>query len=370
MVKKYFWFLIIIPLFYGCHIGRYVIYNFANINDYKKFHNREISAPEHAFYFHQKPDQGDFNKSLSTSSYKNIVVFDSILKKSKTVAFLVVRNDSVLYEWYAENKNETTQFTSFSMAKSYVSALIGIAIEEGKIKSVKEPITNYIKDFRNPGLEKVTIEHLLNMRTGIQYDENYFSPIGNVAVSYYGRNLDRHVSKLEINKEPDQSFEYISVATQMLGMILEEATGNTLSEYCEDKLWHPLGMEFPASWSLDRKKGREKAFCCLNARVKDYAKFGRLFLNDGSWDGVQVISKSWIERSVKKSSSSKDPFYGYQWWHDSSPDKNRNVNFYAQGHLGQYTYMNPNKNSIIIRLGKNYGSVNWVKLIREINKSL
>ena len=112
--------------------------------------------------------------------------------------------------------------------------------------------------------------------------ENYFSPLGNVAVSYYGRNLDRHVSKLIIEEDPDQSFEYISVATQMLGMVLQEATGQTLSDYCEQKLWKPLGMEYPASWSVDRKKGREKSFCCLNARARDYAKFGRLFLKEGN----------------------------------------------------------------------------------------
>ena len=370
MVKKWYWLFMMCTFFYSCHVGRYVIYNFANINDYKKFNNREISAPNKAFYFYQIDNQNKFNKSLNKSIYKDSFVFDSILKNSKTVAFLVIRNDSVLYEWYAQNKEDKSKFTSFSMAKSYVSALIGIAIDEGKIKSVKEPITNYIKDFRNPGFNKITIEHLLNMRTGIKYNENYFNPFGNVAVSYYGRNLDRHISKLEIMEDPDLSFEYISIATQMLGVILETATKQTVSEYLEQKIWHPIGMEYDASWSVDRKKGREKAFCCLNARVRDYAKFGRLFLNNGSWEGTQIISKSWIESSIKKSNLSKDPFYAYQWWHDSRPDKNGQVNFFAQGHLGQYTYMNPNKNTIIVRLGKNYGRISWIKLIRELNRSL
>jgi len=370
MIKKCFWYLMIVTLFYSCHVGRYVIYNFANINDHKKFQNREITTSNQTFYFHQKVDQNEFNKSLIQTNYKNELVFDSILNCSKTVALLVIRNDSILYEWYVSNKEVNSQFTSFSMAKSYVSALIGIAIEEGKIQSVNEPITNYIKDFKNPGFDKITIEHLLNMRTGIKYDENYFDPFGNVAVSYYGRNLDRHVSKLDIKQKPDQSFEYISVATQMLGVIIEKATRQTLSEYCEQKLWHPLGMEFPASWSVDRKKGKEKAFCCLNARARDYAKFGRLFLKEGNWGGEQIISKSWIESSVIKTESSKDDFYAYQWWHDSRPDNSGRVNFFAQGHLGQYTYMNPKKNTVIVRLGKNYGGVNWIQLIRELNRFL
>ena len=370
MAKKYIWCLLVVVFFGSCHVGRYVIYNFANINDYKKFQNREILNSGPAFQFHQKATHNEFNKALMSSNFTNEIIFDSILDHSKTVAFLVIRNDSLLYEWYAPKKEQATIFTSFSMAKSYVSAMIGIAINEGKIKSVNEPIANYIKGFENPGFEKITIEHLLNMRTGIEYVENYFSPFGNVAASYYGRNLDRHVAKLKVEKDPGESFGYISAATQMLGMILEEATGQTLSEYCEQKLWIPLGMEYPASWSVDRKKGREKAFCCLNARARDYAKFGRLFLKEGNWQGTQLISEQWIDKSIKKTKDSKDAFYAYQWWHDSRPDKNGRVNFFAQGHLGQYTYMHPVNNTIIVRLGKNHGGVNWIQLIRELNRSL
>ena len=354
----------------SCHVGRYVVYNFANINDYKKFQKRDILNPDIAFNFHECKSATTFNSVLTDSRFENKLVFDSILEHSKTVAFMVIRNDSILYEWYSSKNDQSTIFTSFSMAKSYVSALVGIALDEGRIKSVKEPVTNYINGFKNPGFGKITIEHLLNMRTGIQYDENYFSPFGNVAVSYYGRNLDKHVAKLKVDQDPDLSFKYISVATQMLGMIIEEATGETLSDYCQEKLWRPLGMEYPASWSVDRKKGREKAFCCLNARIRDYAKFGRLFLNEGNWQGNQLISQHWIDKSVKKNNDSKDSFYAYQWWHDSKPDKNGKVNFFAQGHLGQFTYMNPTNNTIVVRLGKNYGGVDWIQVIRELNRLL
>ena len=370
VATMFFLLLLIIICFNSCHIGRFVIYNFANINDYKKFQNRDILPGNSVFKFKKTPNIKVFKRALGSSEHKEIRNLDSVLNRSNTVAFLIIRNDTILFEWYSPKNNDSSQFTSFSMAKSYVSAMIGIAINERKIANVNEPITNYLKELKDPRFEKVTIEHLLNMRTGFDYKENYNSPFGNVAVSYYGRNLERHLEKLRIKKEPDLNFEYVSIATQILGVILEKATGTTLSEYCEIKLWKPLGMEFPASWSLDRKNGTEKAFCCLNARAIDYAKFGRLFLNKGNWDGEQIISKDWVKKSTIKSSNSKDLFYGYHWWHDGMPNNDGQVNFFAQGHLGQFTYMNPQKNTIIVRLGKNHGLVKWKSLINEINNCL
>jgi len=366
--------ILLIPLcllFSSCHGGKYLVYNFANINDYKKFHYAELEKATEPFYF----GQGSDDLSLNMAKYGIYSESDlsSFNADHKTVAFLVIKNDSIQYEWYADKYEESSTFTSFSMAKSYVSALIGIAIKEGYIKSVKDPITDYIKDFKNPGIENISIENVLNMRTGIDYKESYFSPFGNVAIGYYGRNLDRHLRKIKIKGEPNQRFDYVSIATQILGVIIEESTGQSLTKYCEEKIWKKLGSEYEATWSLDRKGGREKAFCCLNAKAIDYAKIGRLYLNNGRWGDEQIVPKNWVEASVKKSTESKDMFYAYQWWHyptyaGSSIEKD--VDFYMQGHLGQYVYMSAKKNIILVRLGKSRAGVYWDGFLHDLVNSV
>lgn len=357
-------------LLVSCHVGRYFVYNFANLSDHKKFQNETIEAASPAtnwdFFTAEKSANISFDIKGAQQS------LDQLNEDHKSVAFLIIRRDTILYEWYRDTYDSSSLLTSFSMAKSYVSALVGIAIEEGHIKNIQEPITNYIKDFKHPGFEKITIEHVLNMRTGIDYEENYKSPFGNVAIAYYGRNLDRHLGQLKIKQDPDEKFEYISIATQILGTIVENATGKTLAEYCEEKIWQQIGTTYGASWSLDRKEGRTKAFCCLNARARDYAKFGRLYLRDGHWNGKQIVPKDWVQKSTEKGNWSKDHWYGYQWWHEPQYENNAVVNnhFYMQGHLGQFVYMDPSKDIILLRIGKNYGGVSWTNLMEQLCKKM
>ncbi|MFN3917624.1 MAG: serine hydrolase domain-containing protein [Flavobacteriales bacterium] len=371
MNKKWLFFVGLTMLLSACHVGRFFVYNFANINDYKKFKNKEIkNSATKNFMFSYSMQSEYANLLKEVKKNEQTVPFEEFLKKSNTVAFLVIVKDTIHYEWYHPKHNETTRFTSFSMAKSYISALVGIAVDEGFIKSVNEPITNYIKTFKNKGFDKITIEHVLNMRAGIKYVESYYNPFGNVAVGYYGRHLDRHMNKIKIKEDPDLNFEYISIATQILGVIVEEAAGKTVSAYAEEKLWKPLGTEYDASWSLDKKNGREKAFCCINARTRDYARFGRLYLKEGNWEGSQLISKDWVKKSTQKGAYSKDAFYAYQWWHVPEKDKNGKQiirpDFYAQGHLGQYIYVSPSEEIIIVRLGENRGGIPWISQFRQL----
>jgi len=364
---RYLFLITLVLLFNSCHVARFFVYNFANITDYKKFHNSEIAQSDTPFKF-QVSDR-ELSLHLPKYSIYNDVDLDRFNELHKSVAFVIIKNDSIVYQWYADKYERNTTFTSFSMAKSYVSALVGIAIEEGFISSVEDPITDYLSEFKNSGFENITIENVLNMRTGIAYKENYYSPFGNVAIGYYGRSLDRHLKKLKIKREPGKQFDYVSIATQILGEIIEKSTGKSLSLYCEDKIWKKIGTEFGATWSLDRKDGMEKAFCCLNAKAVDYAKMGRLYLHGGAWEGAQVVPKEWVKASVEKSSSSKDNFYAYQWWHFpdySSENNNGIVDFYMQGHLGQYVYVNPNNNAVIVRLGTNRGGVYWDGMLNEL----
>ena len=367
---RFFYLLLVVFLLNSCHVGRYFIYNFANINDYKKFPSRELKASSVPFHFTSYDDTTRIKTAVEKLYLPSVKSFEEQLDKSNTVALVVIKNDSILYQWFDNKYNDQSIYTSFSMAKSYVSTLIGIALEEGKIKSLDEPITNYIHSFKNSGFDKITIQNVLNMRTGIDYVENYYNPFGNVPIAYYGRNLDRHLSKIKVKGKPDQKFEYISIATQILGVILEEAVDTTLTAYCQEKLWSKIGTEYDATWSLDKKNGQEKAFCCLNARVYDYAKIGKLYLQNGKWNNEQIVPESWVKECTTLTPHTKDGFYANQWWRDTDTydPKTNLMNYIAVGHLGQYVYVNPSNNTIVVRLGKNKGGVSWRDFLRSLSE--
>ena len=285
------------------------------------------------------------------------VEFEQFLEESETVAFLVIKNDTIQYEKYWGKYDESSIVPSFSMAKSITSILIGCAIDDKLIKSVNEPITNYIPELKENDFDKVTIENLLQMTSGIKFNESYMNPFGDAATFYYGKNLRKAIKKMKLEIEPGEWFAYSSGSSQLLGLVLERALKNkTISSYLEEKIWKPLEMEFDASWSLDRKKnGLEKTFCCINARAIDYAKIGRLYLNKGKWNDKQIVSENWVAQSTKIDTTNNSSLrYQYQWWLPSQTG-----DFIARGILGQYIYVNPEKNLIIVRLGKGMGRRDW-----------
>ena len=277
----------------SCKLGRFVFYNFADINDYKKFQSRPLHNDSLKYHFILS-DNGKFPITINDKNL-NEVPFDQYLKDTKTVAFLIIKNDTIQYEKYFKGYDKERIVPSFSMAKSITSILIGCAIDEGLIESVDEPITVYIPELKKNGFEKVTIKHLLQMTSGIKFNESYINPFGDAASFYYGLNLRKNIGKMKMKSEPGKKFEYVSGNTQLLGLILERSLkGKTVTRYLQDKLWTPLGMEYDASWSIDRNKnGLEKTFCCINARARDFAKIGRLYLNKGNWNGKQIVSQKW-----------------------------------------------------------------------------
>lgn len=361
---RYILFLSSLFFFSSCHVGRFVIYNFADITDHKKFPSRPLPASGKPFTFIETnttiaPKEIEYqNKKQS---------FESFLEDHNTVAFLIIRNDSILYENYFNDYEKSDVVASFSMAKSVTSMLIGCAIEDGLIASVEDPITRYIPYFKDPDMSRVKIKHLLQMTSGIRFNEGYFNPFGHVAKFYYGRNLEKYCSRLKLENEPGTAFNYVSGDTQLLGMILQSVLGEkSITGYFNDRIWSQIGMEYDASWSTDKKNGTEKTFCCLNARARDFAKLGRLYLNGGNWDGKQIINKEWINISTKLDESEGSAgFYQYQWW-----IPNRNGAFMAQGILGQYVYVYPAKNLILVRLGKNEGKVSWWPLLNSLAENL
>jgi hypothetical protein len=353
----------------SCHVGRYFVYNFANIKDYKKFPKRTLQPGEKPFEFVEQTDTTKWMKGKLKEEFGSIQQLEKLLKDNQTVGFMIISQDTIIYQWFGNSYAEEDIVTSFSMSKSFISALVGIALNDGHIKSLDDPITNYITLFKREGFEKITIRHLLDMQTGIDYNESYINPFGNVAVAYYGRNLDKHIRNLKIKGPPGEKFEYVSIATQLLGNVIEGATEQTVSAYMEEKIWKKIGTSHSATWSLDRKKGREKSFCCINAVAKDFAKFGRLYMHYGEWEGERVIPESWIRQSVEVTDGNYAKPYQHQWWLFGKADKSvPNVMLYAaQGHLGQIMAINPVKKLMVIRFGKNWGKVRWMKLITMIN---
>ena len=359
-------FIVIISiLLTSCKVGRFIVYNFADIKDYKKFPSRPLVSNETKFKF-DSTETGKYPKFLKVGKTQKSTLIEKILEDNKTVAFLIIKNDTIQYEKYFKGYSKESIIPSFSMAKSFTSILIGCAIDEGLIKSIDEPIVKFIPELQKNGFDKVTIKHLLQMTSALKFSESYINPFGEAASFYYGRNLKHEISKLKLKGEPGQKFEYVSGNPQLLGLILERVLKTkTITQYFQEKIWTPLEMEYDGSWSIDRKNnGIEKTFCCVNARARDFAKIGRLYLNKGKWNGKQIVSQKWVEESTKiDTTEGSDEGYQYQWWLPSN-----NGDFMAEGILGQFVYVNPAENTVIVRMGKNYGHINWSDLFILLSK--
>lgn len=308
-----------------------------------------------------------------------------------TVALVVLRRGELIYEGYFNGFARDSLGTSFSVAKSVVSALLGIAIAEGQVKGVDEPVTTYLPELlkNDARFGAITLRHLLQMRSGIAFDEGYASPFSDASHFYLARHLAPQVAGLRIAREPGQVYAYKSGDTQLLGLALERATGQRLAAYAAAKLWQPMGAEYDASWSLDSAdSGLAKAFCCLNARAVDFARFGQLFLDGGRVGGRAVVPAEWVRLSTAAQESlpgSSDAaqrniesfngrvlvFYAWQWRRSvaAGAPLRPGPDFYAQGLLGQYIYVVPETQTVVVRLGTGRGDMNWPAWMAELARA-
>ena len=356
---------LLVLLVSGCTMGRFVKWNFADRRDHKKFPSRPLPASTTPYQYALAAKE----MAPKTIAVKGRdIPFDTWLEDHKTVAFLIIRHDTILYERYFNGYDEAHVHPSFSMAKSVVSMLIGTAIADGLIRDVQQPVTDFIPELKANGFEKVTIEHVLQMTTGIDFSESYVNPFGTVAKFYYGRQLTKYTLDLKLERAPGTEWEYVSGDTQLLGLILTralQAKGDprTLTQYLSDRLWTPLGMEHASSWSIDHKgDGIEKAFCCINAPARDFAKLGSLYLKKGVWRGEQIVPEQWVTTSTKAVTTNGGAgFYRYQWWLPSSDG-----DFAAEGILGQYIYVDPARELVMVRLGAAYGGMDWKIVFRSL----
>lgn len=334
-----------------------------NADDYLTLPARELTASPDPFQF-----AVDTSKEMlvqeTFESGAGIENIDAFLADTGTWAFMVIQNDTVIYERYFKGYQHDSMVTSFSIAKSFDSALIGIAIGDGYIKSVNDPITDYLPELaeRDPRFRDIQIRHLLMMASGLRFDDDTILLAQDDNLTYAFDNL-RHLAltETEVVEQPGVTFLYNNYNPLLLGMILERATGKSVTAYLQEKIWDPIGMEYDGSWSLDSEEsGFEKMESGINARPVDFAKFGRLYLNGGNWSGIQVIPAEWVAVSTQDNGLIQDApiYYGYMWWGEKcNPDSQ---DFLAVGNYGQYIYISPAKNLIIVRNGEEYGVGDWV----------
>lgn len=330
-----------------------IYHNFAKIDDYKFFTHRVVKASPKGLPW-QVAQQQNAGPPAATLD---------LLIKLKTTALLMIENNQIVYEKYYLTGGENEISGSFSAAKTIVGLLTGFALQENHIKSLDEPISTYMPEWANAPMGKITIKNLLTMTSGLDWNESYMNPLSVMAEAYYGKALLKTTLKQSLVHSPGTYYEYQSGTSELLGLIIARATQRPLAQYVSEKLWIPLGAERDALWSTDAEGGLEKAYCCFNARARDFAKLGQFLLNNGKWPDAsgapqQLLNSEYINQlatphGIPDESGKPVDYYGYQTWilqTASGPVK------YARGILGQYIIAIPQKNRVLVRLGMKRGN--------------
>jgi len=309
------------------------------------------------------------------------------LKYFNTDGLIILHDDKVLYEQYWNGNDQHSKHISWSVAKSFLSALIGIAVDEGLIDSIDDPATKYLPDFVGTGYEGVKIKNILQMSSGVAFNEDYADP--NSDINKFGRAAARGKSfrdfakTLQNGREQGTYNHYVSIDTQVLAMILESVTDMPLREYLSKKIWNKIGMESDAYYITD-KGGVDMALGGLNATLRDYSKFGYLYLNNGNWFDEQIVPEDWVEKSHTPDAphlmpnagelSSSDWGYGYQWWVPGEPI----TDYTAHGVYNQFIYVDPESKIVIAKTSSNfrfrdekeYSKAAHIAMFRSITKHI
>ena len=350
-----------------------IVYNFLNMD--KIFPTREIKASKNP-----RPLKRNIKTLPETFFFegeeKNLQEY---LDYFWSDGMIVLHQNEMVYENYWLGNNENKRHISWSVAKSFISALVGIAYEEGLIDSLDDPVTKYLDDFKETGYDDVTIKDILQMSSGVLFNEDYADYDSDI--NRFGRAVAtgtsmRNFSKtLTREREPGTYMHYVSINTQVLGFLLQEVTNKSISQYLYNKIWNPLGMEDSAYFILDDVKD-EFALGGLNATLRDYAKFGLLYLQNGRWNDNQIISKQWIEDSHstdgihlvpgERETSSNPWGYGYQWWVPGFPD----TDYTASGVYNQYIYIDPLSEIVIAKTSSNYKYTSELQMSKDMHMAM
>ncbi|MCB9279816.1 MAG: serine hydrolase [Lewinellaceae bacterium] len=374
VLSKVLFFITLALILNACGIVRALIFLKPDSRDYRLFAQRPIHKADEPFEFITPETPSNYGRDIKIahSNTENNQPLDEFVRLFKTHALIIIRNDSILYERYLPESYEEDVVTSFSVSKAILSTLVGIAIEEGYIEDIHQPISDFLPEWkaRGGGYDSIQVIDLMQHTSGVYFVRSPWKLSGDQVQFYYGRNISKRALDRELVADHGTRFNYNSANTQLLTLVLERATGRTLSGYLQEKIWQPLGMESDAFWSLD-KRGEgavERAFCCLQARAVDFAKIGRLWLHNGNWNGRQIFPDTWLQdlftsglptnRSYRSGFTQGPREYG---------------SFMATGLFGQMIYVHPAKNLIIVRFGgrdKDYSVNFWKDVMLQLSDAL
>ena len=362
--------------------ARYVFLNVPDVYDYRKLPSRTIKTGEKAPFHFKTLQKFNLNSLLPIEfNAKKVDELDPFLEKSGTTAFIIIRNDTILYEKYFNGHTHETYCKAFSASKVFLSALIGIAIDEGLIKSENDPVMKYIPEIKDKRFAGLTIKHCLDLTSGIKTNNREIFPWNDKVQIYYSSDVRKLIPGIKYKQESGKEFFVEEWSPVILGLVLERATGKNLSKYLEEKIWKPLEMEHDALWVTDRENdGFEAANSGLTALPIDFAKFARLYLNRGDWNGRKIISPEWVSKTTAADTTSmsfykkidyyegRDVYYNSMWW--GLRNKDKNSEFSANGHFSQRISISPEKNAIIIRFGSKEGDVDWTSFIMKLMEKI
>ncbi len=305
-----------------------------------------------AFPKAEKPLLAEFKYEGSTKK------LDEFLQRTQTTSFVVIKNGTIVSEKYFQGADEKSQFTSWSVAKSFLSTMVALAMKDGLIKSLDDTAEQYVPELKGRAYGPVTIRQLLQMSSGIKFDETYANKLSDINMLFYrvflaGASVNDVMTGYERDVPAGTRFQYVSSDSQVLSWVLTKASGMSLSKYIQTRLWAPLGMESSAYWSIEREGGAEVAYCCLNATARDYAKLGQLYLDQGKWKGQQFLPEGWVKEATRPSQDYLKPEasalklrgYQYQWWVPAGYDGE----YFANGVWGQMIWVSEKTNTVIVK---------------------
>lgn len=336
-----------------------------DLKDHKWLHALEVKAPEVPFRFYES-EANDLGNRIKVNDWTPVVVplwrsLNELVSAHPNQALIIIRNDTILYEHY-DNDDKARLHPSYSVAKSFTSALVGFAVQDGLIGSLEELVSSYL-----PGLSedarygRVKLKHLLNHTSGIEH------PLTVDGLLYYGSYLGKAARFIQFKHEPGTNQAYMNMNVWLLGQVLEKVTGAPLNEYMQAKLWQPLGMESDARWSAD-KHDRIKPYCCIQATALDYAKFGRFYMKRGKWQGQQLLNEDWVTSTLSRDTTDGGTFGYHNCWYIGYKEYN---DFLAIGLYKQHLYINPDKNIIIVSMNERprtnqQKAMNWEDIFHQI----
>ena len=344
-------------------VARAVVWMDADVDDWRRFPASPIPAGGEVLELEEGSlPEGTLDEV--TRSDGKTEDLSELLERTESTSFLVLRGEEVLVEEYPLGGEREDVATSFSMAKSILSTALGIAIERGEVGSLDEPVTQYVPELADEDerFNKISLRNLVTMSSGLRYEEHGL-PWSDDAVTYYSPNLRETALSAEVVEDPGKEWLYNNYNPLLVGLALERATG-ALAPYVAEHLWQPMGAEHDASWSLDSEEhGFAKMESGYNARPIDYARFGYLFAHEGQVDGRQVVPSAWVaEATANDVSTDPAAHYQYFWWVDTD----RPGRFYARGNKGQFIYVDPTFDVVVVRTGRNFGIEDWPEVLSDI----